>query len=48
MSLKELKIDEKKRLIEEPDAILECKTKKLRNKDIDLVLVGWKHSLSPN
>ena len=46
--LKELKVDEKKRLTEEPDAILECKTKKLRNKDIDLVLVRWKHSLGPN
>ena len=46
--LKELKVDEKKRLIEEPDAILECKTKKLRNKEIDLVLVRWRHSLGPN
>ena len=46
--LKELKVDEKKRLIEEPEAILECKTKKLRNKEIDLVLVRWKHSLGPN
>ncbi|KAL4557386.1 hypothetical protein LXL04_035562 [Taraxacum kok-saghyz] len=31
-----------------PEAILECKTKKLRNKEIDLVLVRWKHSLGPN
>ena len=46
--LKELKVDEKKRLVEEPEAILECKTKKLRNKEIDLVLVRWKHSLVPN
>ncbi|KAL4579503.1 hypothetical protein LXL04_015652 [Taraxacum kok-saghyz] len=46
--LKELKVDEKKRLIEEPEAILECKTKKLRNKEIELVLVRWKHSFGPN
>ena len=46
--LKELKVGEKKRLIKEPEAILGCKTKKLRNKEIDLVLVRWKHSLGPN
>ena len=46
--LKELKVDEKKRLIEEPDVSLEYKTKRLRNKKIDLVLVRWKHSLGPN
>ncbi|KAI3751950.1 hypothetical protein L2E82_23044 [Cichorium intybus] len=45
---KELKVDEKKRLVEEPEAILELKTKKLRNKEIDLVLVKWKHSLGAN
>ncbi|KAL4570580.1 hypothetical protein LXL04_026237 [Taraxacum kok-saghyz] len=43
----DLKIDEKKRLVKEPKTILECKTKKLRDKKIDLVLVR-KHSLSPN
>ena len=46
--LKELKVDEKKRLVEEPEAILESKTKKLRNKEIELVLVRWRHSLGPN
>jgi hypothetical protein len=46
--LKELKVGEKKRLIKEPEAILESKTKKLRNKEIDVVLVRWKHSLEPN
>ena len=46
--LKGLKVDEKKRLIKEPEVILECKTKKLRTKEIDLVLVRWKHSLEPN
>ena len=45
---KELKIDVEKWLVYEPKAILECKTKKLRNKEIDLVLVRWKHSLGPN
>ena len=46
--LKELKVDEKKRLVEEPETILECKTKKQRDKEIDLALVRWKHSLGPN
>jgi hypothetical protein len=46
--LKDLKIDEKKRLVEEPEAILELTTKKLRNKEIELVLVRWKHALGPN
>ncbi|KAI3499624.1 hypothetical protein L1887_35428 [Cichorium endivia] len=44
----ELKVDDNKRLVEEPEAILELKTKKLRNKEIDLVLVKWKHSLGVN
>ena len=46
--LQDLKIDEKKRLVEEPEAILESTTKKLRNKEIELVLVRWKHALGPN
>ncbi|XP_023758993.1 uncharacterized protein LOC111907457 [Lactuca sativa] len=46
--LKYLRIDENKRLIEEPEAILEIKTKKIRNKEIDLVLVKWKHVLGSN
>ena len=45
--LKELKIDVEKRLVKEPEAILKCKIKKLGNKEIDLVLVRWKHSLGP-
>ena len=46
--LKELKIDGEKRLVNEPEVILKCKIKKLGNKEIDLVLVRWKHSLGPN
>jgi hypothetical protein len=46
--LSELRIDENKRLIEEPDAIVDYKTKKLRHKLIKLVLVRWKHSVGPN
>ncbi|KAL4582129.1 hypothetical protein LXL04_006670 [Taraxacum kok-saghyz] len=46
--LKDLKIDERKRLVEEPEAILESTTKKLRNKEVELVLVRWKHALGPN
>ncbi|KAI3753952.1 hypothetical protein L2E82_26017 [Cichorium intybus] len=36
------------KLIKESEAMLEVKTKKLRNKEIDLVLVKWKHSLGSN
>ena len=46
--LQDLKVEAPNKLIEEPDAILEAKTKKLRNKEIELVLVTWKHSLDPN
>ena len=41
-------MDENKRLIEEPEAIVDRKTKKLRRKMVDLVLVRWKHSNGPN
>ncbi|KAI3779509.1 hypothetical protein L2E82_09230 [Cichorium intybus] len=43
--LEEVRVETPKRLVEEPEAMLEVKTKKLRNKEIDLVLVKWKHSL---
>ncbi|KAI3503855.1 hypothetical protein L1887_32310 [Cichorium endivia] len=46
--LDELRIDKRKRLVEEPEAILERKTKKLRRKEIHLVLVKWKHNAGPN
>ena len=39
IALKDLRTDDKKRLVEEPESIPEMKTKKLRNKEIDLVLV---------
>ncbi|KAI3788521.1 hypothetical protein L2E82_01290 [Cichorium intybus] len=43
--LEEIRVETPNRLIEEPEAMLEVKTKKLRNREIDLVLVKWKHSL---
>ena len=46
--ISELRIDENKRLIEEPEAIVDRKTKKLRRKMVGLVLVRWKHTNGPN
>ena len=46
--ISELRIDENKRLIEEPEAIVDRKTKKLRCKMVELVLVRWKHTNGPN
>ena len=46
--ISELRIDENKRLIEELEAIVDRKTKKLRRKMVELVLVRWKHSNGPN
>ncbi|KAI3724050.1 hypothetical protein L2E82_35815 [Cichorium intybus] len=43
--LEEVRVETPNRLVEEPEAMLEVKTKKLRNREIDLVLVKWKHSL---
>ncbi|KAL4580545.1 hypothetical protein LXL04_016743 [Taraxacum kok-saghyz] len=40
--------DEKKQLVEEPETIWECKTKEQRDKESNLVLVRWKHSLGTN
>lgn len=37
--ISELRMDENKRMIEEPEAIVDRKTKKLRRKMVDLVLV---------
>ncbi|KAJ9535649.1 LOW QUALITY PROTEIN: hypothetical protein OSB04_un001198 [Centaurea solstitialis] len=48
LPISELRVDPKKRLVEEPVAILEKKTKKLRKRLIPLVLVQWKHSQGPN
>ncbi|KAI3792883.1 hypothetical protein L2E82_06774 [Cichorium intybus] len=44
----DLRVETPSKLIEEPEAILEMQTKKLRNKEIDLILVKWKHSLGSN
>ncbi|KAI3780519.1 hypothetical protein L2E82_10501 [Cichorium intybus] len=46
--MEDLNVQSPSKLIEEPEAMLEVKTKKLRNKEIDLVLVKWKHSLGSN
>lgn len=46
--LSELRIDENKRLIEEPEATVDRKTKKLRRKMVELALVRWKHTNGPN
>ncbi|KAL7614555.1 hypothetical protein Lser_V15G05417 [Lactuca serriola] len=48
LPLSELRIDEDRRLVEEPEAIINCKKKKLRHKMIELVLVQWKHMTGPN
>lgn len=42
--LDDVSIDPTKKLINEPIAILDRKKKKLREKQIDLVLVKWKHN----
>ncbi|KAI3685830.1 hypothetical protein L6452_35090 [Arctium lappa] len=46
--LTEVKIDEKLRYAEEPEAILNERTVNLRNKIVELVLVKWKHHRGPN
>lgn len=42
--LEEIHIDENKRLIMEPKAIMAKETKKLGRKMINLVLMKWKHA----
>lgn len=42
--LSDLHVDPKKRLVEEPLEIIDRKQKTLRKKQIDLVLVKWKHN----
>ncbi|KAI3702182.1 hypothetical protein L6452_27908 [Arctium lappa] len=44
----ELRVDEGNRCVEEPDAILERKSKKLRHKEVALVKVQWKHHRGAN
>ncbi|TLX69655.1 transposase family protein, partial [Labilibacter sediminis] len=43
LPLEELRVDESKRLVEEPVAILDRETKKLRKKRVKLVKVQWKN-----
>ncbi|KAI3758179.1 hypothetical protein L6452_05732 [Arctium lappa] len=46
--LSELTIDEGNRCMEEPDAILERKSKKLHHKEVTLLKVQWKHHRGAN
>jgi hypothetical protein len=46
--LTEIKVDERLRYIEEPEAILNERKVNLRNKVVELVLVKWKHHRGPN
>ena len=46
--LSEIQIDDKMRYVEEPEMILEQKTKKLRRKEIGLIKVQWKHRRGSN
>ena len=41
--LKDVQVDEKLRYQEEPEMVLERKVKRLRNKDIGMVKVQWRH-----
>ena len=40
--LQEIKVDEKLNFIEEPEAIIDCKIRKLRTKEISFVKVQWR------
>ncbi|PWA86611.1 gag-pol polyprotein [Artemisia annua] len=44
VSIGELRVDDKKRLVEEPVAIVDRKVIKLRKKILKLVKVQWKHN----
>ncbi|KAI3747092.1 hypothetical protein L6452_09537 [Arctium lappa] len=46
--LSEIRVDEGNRFIEEPEAILERKTKKLRHREVTMVKVQWKHHRGAN
>ncbi|KAJ9555801.1 hypothetical protein OSB04_010415 [Centaurea solstitialis] len=46
--LSEIRVDNGNRCIEEPEAILESKTKKLRHKEVTMVKVQWKHHRGAN
>ncbi|KAI3669788.1 hypothetical protein L6452_41195 [Arctium lappa] len=46
--LTEIRVDNGNRCVEEPEAILESKVKKLRHKDVVMVKVQWKHHRGAN
>ncbi|XP_071718400.1 uncharacterized protein [Rutidosis leptorrhynchoides] len=46
--LSDLRVDLNQKLVEEPVRIIDGKVTKLRKKEIRMVLVEWKHSLSSN
>ncbi|KAJ9566252.1 hypothetical protein OSB04_002218 [Centaurea solstitialis] len=46
--LSEIRVDTGNRCVEEPEAILESKTKKLRHKEVTMVKVQWKHHRGAN
>lgn len=46
--LNDLQVEASNQLIEKSEAVIRSQTRKLRNKEIKLVLVKWKHSLRSN
>ncbi|KAI3702757.1 hypothetical protein L6452_28509 [Arctium lappa] len=46
--LSEIRVDEGNRCVEEPEAILERKTKKLRHREVTMIKVQWKHHRGAN
>ncbi|KAI3759833.1 hypothetical protein L6452_07928 [Arctium lappa] len=46
--LTEIRVDNDNRCVEEPEAILESKTKQLRHKEVTMVKVQWKHHRGAN
>ncbi|KAI3735922.1 hypothetical protein L6452_15448 [Arctium lappa] len=46
--LSEIRVDEGNRCVEEPEAILEKKSRKLRHKEVTMVKVQWKHHRGAN
>ncbi|XP_071712845.1 uncharacterized protein [Rutidosis leptorrhynchoides] len=48
LPIKDLKVDLSNKLVEEPIRVVDRKVTKLRNKDIPMVLVEWKHILGSN
>ncbi|KAJ9565428.1 hypothetical protein OSB04_001394 [Centaurea solstitialis] len=47
VTLKDVKVDKTLSYIEEPEAIVDRKVRKLRNKEISLVKVQWRHHRGP-